>query len=254
MFGRLFAILLMLVLVACGSSPASSPGGGTPAGPGSSTAATSGTQPTSPPPEGGDGEPGDLSAAVDALTAHDSWTFEVHYFVSALDTGIESSVIGTERRKPLVAVDASHSQPTGTAFHYTRIGNDIWSDVGTGEPFHYDAAESENLIEQYEPFHLNGLVEAAERSNVEYEPVGEDEANGIPAFHYRLSEADRENIVQLTDLEPDQWAGDFWVARDGGHLVRLAWGPQSVDTAQPTIGFIYDVTAVDCTCPIEPPG
>jgi hypothetical protein len=72
-------------------------------------------------------------------------------------------------------------------------------------------------------------------------------------MHYRISEADLEDIVQLTELTPDQWGGDAWIATDGGYLVQLAWGPQRPADAQISTGFIYDVADVNCECPIEPP-
>jgi hypothetical protein len=86
-----------------------------------------------------------------------------------------------------------------------------------------------------------------------FESVGDEDVSGVATTHYTLSEADREDVTQLYDIDPADWAGDVWIAKDGGYAMQLAWGPQSIEDAQISTGFSYLVTAVNCECPIEPP-
>jgi hypothetical protein len=248
---RLLALCaLSAVIYGCGGPAAS----GTSQPPGSSQAPGGPTSTVGPTVGGGAQDSTGLGAAFTALQAHDSWQFTVTYRLTELGEPVERTVTGTERRKPQVAVDASHPQPDGTSFRYIRIGDDIWANLGTAVFYHYDAAGSKNLISQYEDFYAAALVTTVTaNTNIEFDPVGDDSVNGIAATHYRAPARDLENIAQLVSLTPEQWAADAWLAKDGGYLVRLAWGPKTLDTAQPLIGFDYQVTAVDCSCPIEPP-
>lgn len=244
---------LLVALAACGGGqpPGATQAPGTTASVGAS--ATAGTQPTGGPvagePLGSEG----VSAALTALQALDSWTFEVKTWTKSLGKTIEQTISGAQRMKPDVAIDAMHHTPNGD-FHYIRIGEDLWSNLATDEFYHYDAADSENLISQYEPLYVSGLVETvAGFTRVDYEPVGPETVNGIAAVHYRATESDREYLVQSFGLTADQWAADVWLAGDSGYVVRLAWGPQSVETAQASMGFLYDTTSTNCACPINPP-
>lgn len=239
------ALALLVALSACGGGAAPTLAPGTTATP--TAAATPGA--------GESIDSAGVQAAFDALENLDSWTFTSRYTIKSGESGIQPTVSGTERRQPLTAVDATHSQPDGSSFHYIRIGEDIWVDLGIGEMTHFDAATSENLIEQYEPSYIGALVDTVTGfTRADYDPMGTETVNGISAIHYQATETDRENFVQLyDDITPDQWAADVWIATEGGHLVRLAWGPQTPETAQATMGFVYEVTAVNCACPIEEP-
>jgi hypothetical protein len=244
------SLLLTMILACGGGPPGATQSSGATQPPGAT--ATPATQPTPGAGESIDSE--GVSAALAALESLDSWTFDVKTWTKSVDETREQDVRGTERRKPGLAIDANHTSPSGD-FHYIRIGDDIWTNLGTDLFYHYDAADSENLISQYEPLYVNGLVETvAAFTNVDYEPVGSETVNGFPAVHYRSTEADRENLAQsYAGLTPDQWAADVWLAVDRGYLVRLAWGPQSVETAQASMGFLYDTTSTNCDCPINPP-
>lgn len=249
MIVRLSAIVLVLSLVACGGappaqSPGRSPGAGQP---------TTEAQPPTGAPVGGDVIDGDgLRAAVDALTALDSFTFDLSYIVGGGDNAFQFTVSGTERRTPERAVDATHGGSTGE-FHYIRIGDDIWVDLGNGQYAEFQAGESENLVSQYEPYHLIGLMENVTDRRGEYELVGDEVVHGTATRHYRLSQSDREDIVQTLDIAADRWAGDAWIASQGGYLVQFAWGAQTVEDATPLLGFTYAVTSVNCACPVQPP-
>jgi hypothetical protein len=248
------AIAVVFVLVACGGAPPAAtqaPGGGQ-----SPTA----EQPTSvaPPPDDAPDvlTTGDIATSVEALEALGSWTFDLTYFIEGLDEGVEKRVSGTERRGPEMAVHAVHEEESGD-FNYIRIEDDVWTDVGMGNYSHAVASDSPNLVVQYEPYHLPGLIETSTgwRRAVEYDFVGQEEVNGTAVHHYTLNEYDREGLTERTDLQPEQWAGDVYLAATDGHLVRFVWGPQSIETAQQVhvLGFAYDVTSVNCDCPVEPP-
>jgi len=249
------ALALALVLGACGG-PTGTTGSATTQAPGSTSSASAPGQPT--PVNPGTGESIDsegIQAAADALQALDSWTFSGLYYVKGPDAGIQTSVTGTERRAPDTAVDATHHSPTGD-LRYIRIGDDIWASLGAADSFyHYDAATSKNLIDQYEPSYIAALADSVGGfTRVDYEPIGPETINNIATVHYQADERQRENLAQLyPSLAPEQWAADAWIATDGGYLVKLAWGPQSAGTAQATVGFTYEVAAVHCECPITPP-
>jgi len=195
----------------------------------------------------------DFEAALPALEALGSWQFKVT--VIAASSGGDLTITGTERRQPERAVSATHVT-LGDTFQYVRIGDDIWVDLAIGEFYKYDAADSANLIRQYEPFHLAGLFAMAMASrNNEYELVGREQVNGVDTDHYRLAEAERAQVTERLGLSPDDWVGDVWIAADGGYLVRVAWGPATAAVMAQTggVGFTYDATDFGCACPVEPP-
>jgi len=243
-----------LLIAACGG-PATdgtdAPDGGTPP---STTDAPATDTPAPEPPAGGDVVLAEeIVGAMAALEAQGSWMFEVSV-IAASSVG-DLTIVGTARQEPVPAVSAMHTT-LGSTFGYVRIGDDIWYDVAIGEWTHVDATDARNLISQYEPFHLAGLVGyAAASMNDEYELVGQEEVNGVATRHYRLAEHEREAVTERLGLTPDQWLGDVWIATDGGYVVRFQWGPESFEVMQQTggVGFRFDVTDVGCTCPIEPP-
>lgn len=206
------------------------------------------------PAQGGDAiDVSGIQAAVAALKAHDSWQFTVTTFESGTPN-FSRTVTGTQRTAPQIAVSASHTVPGSSDFHYIRIGDDVWFDAGQATYTHTTAAEGPNLIVQYEPYYLDGLVQAAEANGYEYEPVGVETVSGVSAMHYRLSADDVDNIVEsMTGITAAEWAADVWIAQADGSLMRLQWGPQSVDKAQLNPGFDYVVTSIDCVCPVDPP-
>jgi hypothetical protein len=245
--------LVALVLAACG-------GGATPTQPpaGSSTpgaSSPSGGATSSPMPTAAAGESitaDDVAAALRALQALDSWKFAGKYWQGHAGAGTEQSVAGVQRQKPEVAVDAVHHSADSDN-RYIRIGDDIWVTLGDTKFYHYDAADSANLISQYEPAYVADLVADAAGSQLEYDPVGVETVNGAQAMHYTLSGYNREKLTELSGLDPDKWAGDVWIATNGGYLVKFAWGPQNTTDAQPVMGFNYDTLEVNCDCPVEAP-
>jgi hypothetical protein len=202
------------------------------------------------------GEPIDtaaIQAAVAALKTHDSWMFEATTYQSGTPD-YSQTLTGTQRTSPQKAVSATHNGPNTTGFHYVRIGDDIWYDLGQPTYTHTTAADATNLTVQYEPYYLDGLVQSATDQDFDFEPVATETISGIATTHYRLSQDDLEKIVEnLDDMTTADWAGDAWISDADGSLIQLAWGPQSLDDAQLTTGFKYLVTSIDCACPVDPP-
>jgi hypothetical protein len=248
------ALVVVLLLSACGGPAATQPAPGTRT-PTGATATPAGATATPAGPVGGESiDHTGIASALAALQSLDSWAFAETYWIERTEGQEEFGVRGEENRKPVAAVHGEHPQEDGTIFEYFRIGDDIWYDLGTGNFTQIKASEAKNLIAQYEPFYITALAASVTAyTNVEYEPVGEETVSEIPAMHYRATQSDLENIVQLTNLQPAQWGADVWIAKDGAYLVRLAWGPQSSDTAQAIMGFNYYLLEVNCDCPIEPP-
>jgi hypothetical protein len=244
-------LALAALLAACGgaSNPTASQAPGssaTPAGATPTVAATAvaGDSITS----------ADVAAALKALQAVNSWRFAGKYWSGYGGEGTEQAVDGVQVTKPDAAIDATHHNAQTGDFRYIRVGDDIWVTLGGPEVFyHYDAADSDNLRSQYEPFYIDSLVADAAGSRIEYDPVGVETVNGAQAMHYTLSDYNREKLTELSGLAPEKWAGDVWIATNGGYLVKFAWGPQTVADAQPIMGFNYDTLEVNCDCPVEPP-
>ena len=244
-------IAFALVLVGCGG------GQQPPTSAASNLPGQSGAPATGSAPPVVAGEPIDtaqVQGAVDALKSQDSWQFEVTTTTLGLDGGVQTVISGTQTTTPENAIDASHPQPGGgDPFRYIRIGDSIWFDVGTGQFNEVQADEAENLIAQYEPYYLNALAESMTQQDFLFEPVGDETISGIATTHYLLSEEDRADVTRTLDIDLSKWAGDVWIAKDDGYAMRLAWGPQTIEDAQISLGFNYVVTAVNCECPIEPP-
>jgi hypothetical protein len=247
---RSIAVVVMLVLAACGGSsptpsPASSP---TPAGATATLAAT--------PAPGEAIDSADVRNAMAALNRLDSYQFNGAYFTGYSGVGTQVSLSGTERSEPTLAIDSTAHTGTGNTGQYIRIGNDIW--VNSGDPdayYHYDATDPANgaLIAQYEPYALAAQIAQASGLQNTYQPVGVETEHNIESMHYGLSQADRDRLIQASGLDPQIWAGDVWLATNGGYLVALRWGPQMAGETQPNQGYIWDTTATNCECPVNPP-
>ena len=171
-----------------------------------------------------------------------------------LETGVRTTITGTERNEPQKAVKASHVPVIGDPpFQYIRIEDDIWFDVGSGTFTQVEAAEAQDLIDQYEPYYLAGLAQSAVDNDFQFEPVGTEVINTIEAMHYRLAEEDLEQITETTEHD----------ARPVGRrrLDRIRWrlpGRSSPGVRRRRGRSDHDrlhlhVTDVDCECPIEPP-
>jgi hypothetical protein len=242
-------LAIALAVAACGgASTTTQP----PAG--SSTPAAASATPATTAAAGDSITAQDVTAALKALQALDSWKFTSKYWSAYAGAGTEQSVDGVQRSKPDAATDATHHNADTGDFRYIRIGDDIWATLGTPDTFyHYDAATSDNLRSQYEPFYIDSLVADAAGSQVEYDPLGVETVNGVQSMHYTRSDSGREKLAETLGLTPDKLAGDVWIATNGGYLVKFAWGPQNIADAQPIMGFNYDTLQVNCDCPIEAP-
>ncbi len=188
-----------------------------------------------------------------ALKVHDSWQFTVTTYESGTPN-FSRTIMGTQRTRPQAAVSSTVSQPAKPDERYTRIGDDVWYDTGTGSYTQTTASDSA-VISQFEPYQLDGLVQSAVAQGYQFVVVGAEPVSGASTTHYRLLDATVQDIVKnMTGITAAEWAADVWTADADGSLMRIAWGPQSVDKAQLNAGFNYVVTSIDCTCPVDSPG
>ena len=198
------------------------------------------------------------------LRTLDSYQFTGWYFTGYTGLGTAQSLAGTQRQVPTPALDtvahADTGQDTGNDTnegvdgHYIRINDDIW--VNTLDPdffYHYDADTSPELVAQYEPYAVATHIANATGVQLQYQPVGAETVNGIESMHYGLSEADRADLIQKSGLDPREWAGDVWLATNGGYLVKLEFGPVFEGETTPGEGWRWDTTAINCACPVNPP-
>jgi hypothetical protein len=247
---RSIAVLVsVLALAACG--------GGTPP-----TATPLGASPT----PAGTPVPGeaisrsDIQGAFTALDKLDSYLFAGSYFTGYTGVGTPVSLNGTERQKPQYelsnTVHRTDDDGQPETDQYIRIGNDIW--VNTGDPdvfYHYDATDPSNgaLLAQYEPYGLALQIAQSSGAQLEYQPMGTETVNAIESTHYGLSQADRDSLIAESGLDPQTWAGDIWLATNGGYVTRVRFGPIMQGQSDPVSGFIWDTTAINCDCPVTAP-
>ncbi len=192
-----------------------------------------------------------IQAAVATLKANDSFQFTVTTYESGTPN-YSQQIVGTQRSQPQTAVSATFSRSGQGDLRYVQIGNDVWYDAGTGS-YTQTTASDTAALSQFQPYYLDGLAQSAQSNDYVFALVGSDTVGGVATKHYRLAESTVQSIVAPMNLAPADWAADVWISDADGSLQRLSWGPQSVDNAQLQTGFDYVVTAVDCTCPVDPP-
>jgi len=229
---RLVATLgIALVLTACGGNPV------TPIPTPSPTATAAATN--------------RVADAVEALSQHESWQFTATTYESGTPN-FSRTLKGTQSPKAPSAVGFTVSQAGKPTLKYVRLGTDVWYDNGTGS-FSETKADDSYMNLDFEQFYLDTMLRDPETAGYEFDEVGHEEVGGIAATHYRLEDAYVESLIGATGVASADWAADVWVSDADGSLLRLTWGPQSIDKAQAQTGFDYNVTSVDCDCPIKPP-
>ena len=223
----------VLLLVGCGANPA------TP-GP---------TSPPSPSPE----STNLARAAVTALTTqHDAWQFTATTYESG-SPKFSRAIAGTQSDRSPTALSMTVTQSGKPDMRYVRVGTDAWYDLGTGSYTRTKSSDSYVNLD-FQTYFFDSIIGAAETQGYEYQPVGADTVNGVAATHYRLADRDLQGIVAyMPGIAAADWGADIWVSNVDGSLLRLTWGPQATDKAQPQTGYDYTVTAVDCDCAIRPP-
>ena len=192
-------------------------------------------------------------AAVTALTTqHDAWQFTATTYESG-SPNRSRTIAGTQSDRSPTALSLTVTQLGKPDMRYVRLGTDIWYDSGTGS--YTKSKASDNYVNlDFQTYFFESIVGAAEVQGYEYQSVGADTVNGVAATHYRLADHDLQGIVaNMPGVTPADWGADIWVGNVDGSLLRLTWGPQAMDKAQPQTGYDYTVTAVDCDCAIRPP-
>ena len=195
------------------------------------------------------------NTVADALAAlksqHESWQFTTTTY-EAGPPSFSRTLKGTQSPKPPSAVGFTVTQPGKPTLKYVRLGTDVWYDNGTGS-FSETKADDSYMNLDFQQFYLDTMLLGPETRGYQFDEVGEEAVGGIAATHYRLADVYVESIVGATGVPPADWAADVWVGDADGSLLRVTWGPQSVDDAQAQTGFDYTVTSVDCDCPVKPP-
>jgi hypothetical protein len=248
---RSIAVLAsVLMLAACGggTSPTATPAGASPSPAGTPVPgqAISGPQ---------------IQNAFTALETLDSYQYTGSYFTGYTGVGAPVTIVGTERQTPQYELDTKTSTTNQTDTEainaqYIRIGNDIWVNSGNPDAFyHYDATDPSNgaILAQYEPFGLALQIAQSSGARLQYQPMGTETVNGVESTHYGLSQADRDNLIEASGLDPQSWAGDIWLATSGGWIVKGQFGPVMQGETEPVSGFRWAVVAINCTCPVTAP-
>jgi hypothetical protein len=192
-------------------------------------------------------------SAVTALKTHDSW----QYTVTTYEPGSPSfshTITGTQTSKTPASLQFTVAQTGKPTLTYVRIGTDVWYD-DAGKGSYTTSKASDNYVNlEFQPFFSDSIVEPAETQGYEFNSVGPDAVGGVTATHYRLADAYIESVVgNATGVTAADWAADLWTSDADGSLLRLTWGPQTLDKAQGAAGFDYEVTALDCSCPVKRP-
>ena len=235
------ALAALLLVAACGGNSAATQPAGT---------RVQASQP------GQAGAPIDVAAIQAGTTAlqtqHDSWQYTTTTYESGTPS-FTQTIAGNQQTEPQTAYNATLTREGMPDKRYTRIGDDIWYDDGTGSYVQTTASDSA-VVSAYEPYSLDGLAQSAEQQGYQYLPVGEEKVGGVTTMHYRLDPATIDSIVKdMQGVTAADWAADVYLAVDDGSLLRLAWGPKTADDAQLTTGFDWMVTSIDCVCPVDPP-
>jgi hypothetical protein len=193
-----------------------------------------------------------VQTAVDTLESqHNSWQFTTTTYESGSPT-FSRLIKGTQAPKSPSGLSFVITTPNKPSMKYVRLGNDVWFDSGTGS-FTQSKADDNYVNLAFQQFYLDNLLTAVETPGFEFNSVGDEDVGGIAATHYRLADPYVQSLLGSSGLTPADWGADAWISDADGSLLRLTWGPQSVDKAQAQPGFDYTVTAVDCNCPIKPP-
>ncbi len=193
-----------------------------------------------------------VQEATSALKSeHDAWQFTLTTYEPG-SPNFSRTVTGTQTAKLPTAVSFTVVQSGKPDMRYVRVGTDVWNDTGAGS-FTKTKASDAYVNLAFQTFYLDSILSEAATAGYEFDKVGAETVSGIAATHYRLADNFVQGLVANTGTAAADWAADVWIADSDGSLVRLTWGPQSIDNVQDQTGFDYLVTSVDCNCPIGPP-
>jgi len=192
-----------------------------------------------------------VADAVEALSQHESWQFSATTYESGTPN-FSRTLKGTQSPKAPSAVGFTVTQAGKPTLKYVRLGTDVWYDNGIGS-FSATKADDSYMNLDFQQFYLDTMLRGPETPGYQFDEVGEEAVGGIAATHYRLADTYVQSLIGATGVSSADWAADVWVSDADGSLLRLTWGPQSLDNVQAQTGFDYTVTSVDCDCPIKPP-
>jgi hypothetical protein len=259
------AVLLVLVLAACGGSATASPGSGQSTGPD----ATSEPGDTPGPVETQDGgatdAPGDgtaaFTAAMTALDNLDSYTYSVD--IEAVDTTSGSShtrltgtVVNTDdaRLVSFETLDVDGTVTDSSALLF--IGSDAWTrQGGEGEPWTAIPAAQADIFagsfSAFRPEQMFGVYFAAYGGS--FNEVGTETKNGVETIHYQGDESLGTILGAIAGVQ-GSWSSDAWIATDGGYLVHSEASAEAAAGGEGgSFRIVVDINEIDSAGPLEPP-
>lgn len=245
-----------LVVAACGGGTRAGEvdAGDMPSGAGSASAAPGASAPAEPAGDVGSyADEALVAGAVDALMAHESFSYEVSSRGKASDdTEIRSTIRAIVRTSPEPArIVNFESQGSTTVF--LTIGDRYWADLGDGRfrpqetPFdanlpETDGSSLQNLFAMFDS-HFDDLI-----------VTGHETTHGVPTVHLTIDPYIVEQRVEAFGEDERGWTLELYLAEDDGRLVRAVYGGPLANVGYFSLDdFAIDVKAVDCACPINEP-
>lgn len=237
-----------ILLTGCGGSAPPAGTGGTPPRTG-----------TVPPGAGQGGDPAEIKpifeAAFAKLQALDSWRF-----TSAVNgvglTPRESTLTGIERRKPTIAKSYDYIDSVGT-YKFVFIDGKAWrtqSPDDTAAGVFTVSAPTVGNGSKDDPFAIEGWWPSVLNAAKYFTEAGEDTVGGVAARHFSFTDEKGRERYLGTGITAADWTADLWIARDGGHLLKVAFGGPIVDGGpRDDSQYRYEVSETGCACAVEPP-
>ena len=212
--------------------------------------------PGGPTGNGGGADPDDLTpvlqAAVDKVLAANSFTFTA----TLQDFGLvpfKATTTGTVRTAPVPASILTWIAVDGTTVIHLIDDGELWIDGGDGNLVSVGEV-SDSILEQQAPYAIDQIWDGLSYQLDDYVKVGDEQLDGVAVTHFRLSDAEREDAVEMMDIPVAQYSADIWV--DGqGNLRKVFRGVQADASGEPTKGqaTTWTLTAIGCECPVGAP-
>jgi hypothetical protein len=263
---RLFsmAAIAVLALAACGGSAATTSSSGAPvasvAPPSEAPASVAAPSEAPAPASASPAAAGpDVNAAAAALEDVDRYALDLTVAGLMQTAAGENSITmsGTvDREQGAYQFDLSGMAGLealgGSAISFILIGPDAWISTGDGNYIKTPGGASmfSQFTEGLAPETLLGMVPSTALSRMAQ--VGQEDKNGVPTTHYRVTGADSPGVAE--GLGADSTI-DVWIADDGGYMVGMVLdGTMDVSGTATPIQMSMDISRInDESIEIEAP-